>query len=68
VWAVSQPVAIPVGYANYHIEQGTIIAHSTFGTGKNQYLVELGGVCSGYVALCGTTGFHPPAASQCPRV
>lgn len=50
VWAVSEPVAIPAGYANYRIEGGTIIAHPTFNTGEGRYLLALGGVCSGSTA------------------
>ena len=50
VFAVSQPIAIPSGYANYRVERGTIIAHSTFGTGAGQFLLQLGGVCGSATA------------------
>ena len=50
VYAVSQPVSIPAGYANYRIEAGTIIAHPTFGTGAGQFLLQLGGVCGSATA------------------
>lgn len=50
VFAVSQPVSVPAGYANYRIEEGTIIAHTTFGTGSSQFLLQLGGVCGSATA------------------
>lgn len=50
VWAISQPVSIPAGYANYRIEDGTIIAHESFGSGSSQCLLELGGVCGSATA------------------
>eukprot|EP01052_Picozoa_sp_SAG31_P038559 SAG31_NODE_5177_length_2679_cov_7.157429_1_plen_189_part_00 len=43
VYAVSRPVSIPAHYANYRIEDGSIIAHRDFDTGE-QYLLTLGGV------------------------
>jgi len=49
VWAISRPVSIPAGYANYRIEDGTIIAHDTFGTGE-QALLQLGGICGSATA------------------
>ena len=49
VWAVSQPVSIPAYYANYRIEDGTIIAHPDFNSGE-QYLLELGGICDSETA------------------
>ena len=58
VFSISNPVAIPAGYANYRVERGTLIAHENFGTGK-QHLLELGGVCSG-----GTTGLSKNCATD----
>jgi hypothetical protein len=45
VWAVSRPIIIPAHYANYRVEDGTIIAHPTFGMGE-QYLLQMGGTCA----------------------
>ena len=49
VWAVSAPIMIPEGYANYRIHDGTIIAHPSFNTGE-QALIMLGGECGGATA------------------
>merc|ERR1712205_8029 len=58
VWAVSRPITIPPGFANYRIQGGTIIAHPDFDTGE-QYLLQLGGECGS-----ATTGLSKNCATD----
>lgn len=51
VYAISRPIVIPAGYANYRIEDGTIIAHQSWPKGlRDGYLLTYGGVCGSATA------------------
>ena len=40
----------PAGFANYRVEDGTLIAHPSFGSAEGRYLLALGGTCGSATA------------------